>query len=76
MPMPCTTLTIKKGQKGEAKRKAMEVRAKRKVPAIIKFLSGIFRRALPTKGLKTNEEIPRIPIRIPISTSVDPNLER
>jgi hypothetical protein len=34
----------------------MEVRAKRRPPAIIKFFSGIFNRALPIKGLKTNED--------------------
>jgi hypothetical protein len=54
----------------------MEVRAKRMAPAIINFFSGIFERALPTMGLRTNEEIPKAPIRIPISISVDPNLER
>jgi hypothetical protein len=52
------------------------VRAKRRAPEIIKFLSGIFKRALPTKGLRTNEETPTLPMRTPISTSVDPNLER
>jgi hypothetical protein len=36
----------------------------------------MFRRAFPTKGLAINEETARIPIRIPISASVDPNLER
>jgi hypothetical protein len=54
----------------------MEVRVERRAPAIINFFSGIFIRALPIKGLKTNEETPKIPIRKPISTSVDPNLER
>jgi hypothetical protein len=54
----------------------MEVRTKMRAPVIIKFFSGIFKRALPTKGLRTNEETPRIPIRTPISTSEDPNLER
>jgi hypothetical protein len=43
---------------------------------IIKVFSGILRRALPTKGLRINEERVKIPIRIPISTSLDPNLER
>jgi hypothetical protein len=52
------------------------VKVKRTAPAIIKVFSGIFRRALPTKGLRTNEEIAGIPIRTPISTSVDPSLER
>jgi hypothetical protein len=43
---------------------------------IINFFSGIFKRALPTKGLRTNEERKKIPTRIPISVSVDPDLER
>ena len=50
--------------------------AKRRAPAIIKVFSGVFERALPTKGLRTNEEIAKLPIRIPISTSVDPNFKR
>jgi hypothetical protein len=54
----------------------MEVKAKMRAPVTIKVFSGIFKRALPTKGLRTNEETPRIPIRIPISISEDPNLER
>jgi hypothetical protein len=52
------------------------VKAKRRAPAIIKFFSRIFRRALPIKGLKINEEKKKIPMRTPISASVDPNLER
>jgi hypothetical protein len=52
------------------------VKAKRSKPAIIKVFSWIFRRALPTKGLRTNEEAAEIPVRTPISTSVDPSLER
>jgi hypothetical protein len=43
---------------------------------IIKVLSGIFVRPLPTKGLESNEERKKIPMRIPISVSVDCNLER
>jgi hypothetical protein len=54
----------------------MEVRAKRRAPVIMKVFSGILRRALPTKGLRTNEETVKIPMRTPISTSVDPDLER
>jgi hypothetical protein len=46
------------------------------VPAIIKFFSGIFKSALPTKGLKTNEEIKKTPMRTPISVSLDPDLKR
>jgi hypothetical protein len=42
----------------------------------MKFLSGIFRRALPTKGLKINAEKKKTPMRTPISVSVDLNLER
>jgi hypothetical protein len=38
--------------------------------------SGILIRALPTKGLTTKEEKLKIPIRTPISISIDPNLER
>ena len=50
--------------------------AQRRAPEIIKVFSGIFRRAFPTKGLKTNEEKKKTPMRIPISVSVDPDLER
>jgi hypothetical protein len=57
-------------------RKEMEVRTKRKAPAIINFFSEIRKRPLPTKGLRTKEETPRAPIRIPISTSEDSNRER
>ena len=52
------------------------MKAKKRAPAIIKVFSGVFKRALPTNGLKTNEEKKKIPIRTPISVSVDPNLER
>jgi hypothetical protein len=52
------------------------VRANRRAPIIINFFSGILKRALPTKGLRITEERVKIPIRIPISTSLDPNLER
>jgi len=52
------------------------VTATRSKPAIIKVFSGILRRALPTKGLKTNEEAAELPIRTPISASAEPNLER
>jgi hypothetical protein len=67
---------MKRGQKGRAKRKATKVKTKRMAPPIIKFFSGVFRRALPINGLNTNEETPKIPMRTPISTSVLPNLER
>jgi hypothetical protein len=70
------SLTIKRGQKGGAIRYIMEVRANRRAPIIINFFSGIFRRALPTNGLRATEERVKIPIRMPISTSLDPNLER
>jgi len=43
---------------------------------VIKSFSGIFVRALPIRGLKTTEEKKKIPIRTPISDSVDPNLKR
>jgi len=39
-------------------------------------LSGILKRALPTKGLRTNEETLKIPMRKPISASEDPLLDR
>jgi hypothetical protein len=52
------------------------VRAKRRAPAIIKVFSWVFKRALPINGLKTNEEKKKIPMRTPISASVDPDLER
>jgi hypothetical protein len=45
-------------------------------PAIIKFLSEILKRALPTKGLMTNDETLKTPIKTPISASADPDLER
>jgi hypothetical protein len=54
----------------------MEVTAKRMAPPSINFFSGIFERVLPTIGLRRREEIPRAPIRMPISTSVEPDLER
>jgi hypothetical protein len=54
----------------------MEVKIKRRVPTIIKVFSGVFKRALPTTILNINEEILNIPIRTPISVSLDPNLER
>jgi hypothetical protein len=52
------------------------VEAKKRAPMIIKFFSRIFKRALPTKGLRTNEERDKLPIRTPTSTSLDPNFER
>jgi hypothetical protein len=54
----------------------MEVTAKRMAPPSINFFSEIFERVLPTIGLRRREEIPRTPIRMPISTSVEPDLER
>jgi hypothetical protein len=54
----------------------MEVRANKRAPIIINFFSGILRRALPTNGRRATEERVKIPIRIPISTSLDPNLDR
>jgi hypothetical protein len=54
----------------------MEERAQRRFPAIINFLSGIFKRALPTKGLMISETTLKTPTRTPISASLDPNLER
>jgi hypothetical protein len=45
-------------------------------PPSINFFSEIFERVLPTIGLRRREEIPRAPIRMPISTSVEPDLER
>jgi hypothetical protein len=54
----------------------MEVRVERRAPAIRNFFSGNFIRALPVIGLKTSAETPKIPIRKPISTSVDPHFER
>jgi hypothetical protein len=47
-----------------------------RVPALTKVCSGILRRALPTRGLRMSEETPRIPVRIPISASLDPDCER
>jgi hypothetical protein len=54
----------------------MEVKAKRRDPIIINFFSGVLKSAFPMKGLKTNEQKKKIPIRTPISTSLDPDLER
>jgi len=42
----------------------------------MKYFSEILKRALPMTGLKTNEEKLKLPIRTPISVSLDPNLER
>jgi hypothetical protein len=52
------------------------VKEKMRVPAIINVFSGIFIRALPIKGFEINEKKKKIPMRTPISVSVDPNLER
>jgi len=54
----------------------MELKPKRSEPAIIKFFSGILKRALPTDGLIINEETLKTPIKTPISVSTDPDLER
>jgi len=54
----------------------MEVERNRRLPAIIKFLSEILKRALPTKGLRINDETLKTPIKTPISTSADPDLDR
>jgi hypothetical protein len=54
----------------------MEEREKRRLPPSINVLSETLKRALPTKGLRIIEEILGIPIRTPISISVDPDLER
>jgi len=43
---------------------------------IMNFFSGIFKRALPTKGLRIKEEILNIPTRTPIPASLAPDLER
>jgi len=40
------------------------------------FLSGILKRAFPTKGLRTKEETLKTPMRKPISASGDPLLDR
>jgi hypothetical protein len=64
------------GQNGEVKRKPMEMNAKRREPTIKKLFSGVFKRALPTKGRMDNAEAPKTPIITPISASVDPNLKR
>jgi hypothetical protein len=54
----------------------MEDKMKRRAPANIKFFSGILKRAIPTKGLRTSEATLKIPISTPISASVDPDLQR
>jgi hypothetical protein len=54
----------------------MDEKTQRMVPEIMKFLSGILKRALPTTGRRINEETLKIPIRKPISASLAPNLER
>jgi hypothetical protein len=40
------------------------------------FLSGILKRALPIKGLRTKEETLKTPTRNPISASEDPLFDR
>jgi hypothetical protein len=75
-PIPWKTLTINIGQKGGVKVRAMEVRANRMAPIIMNLFSGIFKRAFPTKSLKTTDARKKIPMRTPISISVDPNFER
>jgi hypothetical protein len=42
----------------------------------MKVLSEIFKSALPTKGLRINDEMLETPIKTPILASADPNLER
>jgi hypothetical protein len=42
----------------------------------MKSLSGIVKRAFPTKGRRIKEETLKIPIRKPISPSLAPNLRR
>jgi hypothetical protein len=54
----------------------MEQKIKRRAPPNIKSLSGIFKRALPMKGLRRSEETLALPIKMPISVSEDPNLAR
>ena len=54
----------------------MEVKRKRMQPVIIKFLSEILNRALPTNGLRINDETLKTPIKTSISASADPDLER
>jgi hypothetical protein len=43
---------------------------------IINFLSGVLKRALPTKGLQIREQKKKTPRRTPVSISVDPNPAR
>jgi len=47
-----------------------------RAPAIMNFLSGILKRAFPTKGLRTSAETLKTPIKTPISASLDPDLAR
>ncbi len=47
-----------------------------RAPTIITLFARYFRRAPPTKTLDTKAATAKIPISIPISLSVEPNLER
>jgi hypothetical protein len=54
----------------------MDEKTQRSAPAIMKLLSEIFERLLPTIGRRINEERLKIPTRKPISASLASNLER
>jgi hypothetical protein len=54
----------------------MEQRMKQSAPINMRFLSGVVNRALPIKGLRIREETLEVPMRMPISASAVPSLER
>jgi hypothetical protein len=53
-----------------------EDKAKRRDPVIMNFFSGVLKSAFPTKGLRTSAQKKKVPTITPISTSLDPDLER
>jgi hypothetical protein len=55
IPTPWNTRTSRKGQKGEATRYAPELTAKRRLPPIMKLLSGLESNRLPMTGLNRRD---------------------
>jgi hypothetical protein len=52
------------------------VAANRRAPDIMTLFSEHLRRMLPTTSLAPSDEAPKIPMRMPISLSLEPNLSK
>jgi hypothetical protein len=50
--------------------------AEKRAPTVMNLFSETLKRALPTKGLRTSAETLKVPIKTPISASLDPDLAR